>query len=150
MEHYDSQMAARVWQRVQNTQEAGNLSGEILLLLAEETQDVWLYRQLSKTQSKENTAVLAKLLENSRQCVHMLRGIHYLLTGTYPETVRRSRIPSPAPLRGCYGSTLRRNARYSQWSSHSEYGPAFAQMAALNQQRCCLLLQLIGLQYNDK
>lgn len=150
MEHYDSNMAARVWQRVQGTQESGNLAGEVLLLLAEETEDAWRYRQLSKNQNKEKAATLAKLSDSSRQCVHTLRGIHYLLAGAYPETVRRSTAPSPAPLQSCYGNTLRRNARYSQWSSHSEYGPAFAQMAVLSQQRCCLLLQLMGLQYNDK
>ena len=146
MEHYDSKMAARVWQRVQGTQESGNLAGEVLLLLAEETEDFWRYHHLSKNQNKEKTVALTKLSDSSRLCVHTLRGIHYLLTGAYPEIIRRTTVPSPAPLQTCYGNTLRRNAKYSQWSSHSEYGPAFAQMAASSQQRCCLLLQLMGLQ----
>lgn len=144
MNPYDSQMAARVWQRVQAKQEPADLLPEVLLLLAEETQDAALYHRLSKNTSKGKAAILENLLHFSRQSLSILRGIHYLLTDSYPAAVPAQSHISSVSLRLCYGDTLRRSIRYGQLCSHSEYTSAFAQLETLSRQRCVLLLQLIG------
>ena len=137
-------MAARVWQRVQNTQEPGDLSAEILLLLAEEAEDAALYRRFAKHTSKEKTVLLETIMRSNQQCTATLRGLYYLLTGSYPKAVPASPAVSTNILQHCYGSALRRSIRYGQWCSHSEYGCAFQQLETLSRQRCLLLLQLAG------
>ncbi len=144
MNSYDSQMAARVWQRVQAKQEPADLSAEVLLLLAEEAKDAALYHRLSKNSTKENSAIIESLLRSSRLSCSILRGIHYLLTDSYPAPAPTQTAVSSVSLRLCYGDTLRRSIRYGQWGSHSEYSCAFAQLEHLARQRCIWLLQLIG------
>lgn len=144
MNPYDSKMAARVWQRVQATQEPTDFSAEILLLIAEEAQDSALYHLLSKNTSKGKAAILESLLRSSRQSLAILRGIHYLLTGSHPTAVPAQSNISSVSLRHCYGDTLRRSIRYGQLCSQSEYTSAFAQLETLSRQRCVLLLQLLG------
>ena len=144
MEHYDSQMAARVWQRVQNISAAPELSGVLLPLLKEETEDTALYRQLSNTQSKETAAIAAKLTQLSQSCVHILRGIYTLAAGTSPEVLPAQFKQTASPLRHCYGRSLHRSLQYSQQRNHTDYGCAFAHLEELAKQRCVLLLQWIG------
>ena len=145
MNSVDSQMAARVWQRVQAKQEPDDLLGEVLLLLTEEAKDAALYHRLSKHANKEKALIFESLLRSSRQSLSILRGIHYLLTGSHPTTATTQNNTSSLSLRLCYGNTLRRRIRYGQWCSHSEYASAFVQLETLTQQRCVLLLQLIGM-----
>ncbi len=150
MEHYDSQMAARVWQRVQGGNAAENPTADLLSSLQEELTELSRYRQIAGTLGSASKPGLQQLIHMTQQCISILRGIYSLLTDTAPE-VKPFPLPKELPvsaLRRSYGSTLRRSARYDQWSSHSEYGCAFSEMAALSQKRCCLLLQLIGTQ-ND-
>ena len=144
MNPYDSQMAARVWQRVQTNQEPADLSGEVLLLLSEEAEDTALYHRLLKNAGKGKSGILENLSRSSQQSLSILRGIYYLITGSYPTPVPTQVSVSPASLRLCYGSTLRRSSRYGQWCSHHEYASAFAQLETLARQRCVSLLQLIG------
>lgn len=145
MNSYDSQMAARVWQRVQAKEEPVDFLGDILLLLAEEANDASLYHRLSKNSTKEKSVILENLLRSSRQSLSILRGIHFLLTGRNPAPASTQAVVSSASLRLCYGDTLRRSLRYGQWCSHSEYACAFTQLENLARQRCVLLLQLIGI-----
>lgn len=144
MNSYDSQMAARVWQRVQAKQEPVDLLGEVLLLLAEEATDAALYYRLSKNSTKEKSAILENLLRSSRQSLSILRGIHFLLLDRNSEPAPTQSALSSVSLRRCYGDTLRRSLRYGQWCSHSEYACAFTQLEHLARQRCVWLLQLIG------
>ena len=145
MNPYDSQMAARVWQRVQAKEEPVDFLGEVLLLLTEETNDTALYHRLSKNATKEKSVILESLLRGSRQSLSILRGIHSLLTDRIPAPAPTQAVVSSASLRLCYGDTLRRSLRYRQWCSHSEYACAFAHLENLARQRCVLLLHLIGI-----
>ena len=150
MDHYDSQMAARVWQRVQGSNSAENPAAELLVYLQEELTDLSRYRQLYNTLSSTSKPGLQQLIQLTQQCISILRGIYILLTDTIPE-VKSFPLPKELPasaLRRSYSGALRRGTRYDQWSSHSEYGCAFGEMAVLSQRRGCLLLQLIGTQNN--
>ena len=150
MEQYDSQMAARVWQRVQGGITEENPIQDLLIFLQEELTDLTYYRQLSGTSGSAAKPELQQLIKATQQCVFTLRGIHLLLIGTIPEA-KAFPLPKELPnaaLRRSYGNTLRRSARYEQWSSHREYGCAFSEMTVLSQKRCCLLLQLIGIRHS--
>ena len=146
MEHYDSRMAARVWQRVQGDRETGDLLPDVLAFLQEEATDLSRYRQLSKMQGLAGKPEFPLLIGKTQQSVVLLRGIRFLLTDIDPKV-----IPSPLPkelpvssLRHCYGGTLQRISRYEGFSQHPEYAPGFLFLAQLSRERCQLLLQLLG------
>ena len=146
MEHYDSQMAARVWQRVQGGREAADPTSDILTLLQEESTDLSRYRQLAAMRGLTAKPELSLLTEKTQQCVSILQGIWFLLTDKHPKAT-----PSPLPkelpvssLRRCYGGTLQRISRYGALSQHPEYAPGFLLLEQLSHERCQLLLQLLG------
>lgn len=146
MEHYDSQMAARVWQRVQNTQTETPVA-DISLLLQEEAADLSRYRQLQNTLGSTSKPLLQQLMRKTQQCISILRGIAYLLTDTVP-AIKPYPLPKELPvssLRHAYGATLRRINLYGGWQDHPEYGPGFQTLHALSAERCSLLLQLLGI-----
>ena len=145
MEHPDPQLSSRVWQRVQNkSAEAPVL--DILPFLQEESTDLSRYLQLQNTLDPRQKGQLQQLIQKTRSCILILRGIGYLLSDTLPET-QTYPLPKELPLsslRRLYGDTLRRCNCYAQWRSDSAYGVAFAQLEMEAQQRCILLLQLTG------
>ena len=145
MEHYDSQMAARVWQRVQS-RDTDAAAADIPALLQAELADLSRYRQLSGLHGLSGKPEMPLLISKTQQCAAILRGIWFLMTQARPEV-----IPSPLPkelpvssLRRCYGGTLQRISHYDQWSRHPEYAPGFLLLAQLSRERCQLLLQLLG------
>ncbi len=146
MEHYDSQMAARVWQRVQNRDANAASVPDIQALLQAESTTLSRYRQLSGQWGQTGRPELSLLISKTKQCISTLNGIWFLLTDSHPEIV-----PSPLPkelpvssLRRCYGSTLQRLSHYDQWIHHTEFAPGFLLLSQLSRERCQLLLQLLG------
>ena len=150
MEHPDPQLANRVWQRVQNKPtETPPL--DIFPFLQEEFADLSRYLQLQNTLDPRQKGQLQQLIQKTRSCILILRGIGYLLSDTLPET-QTYPLPKELPLsslRRLYGDTLRRCNCYAQWRSDSAYGIAFAQLETESHQRAILLLQLMG-NHTDK
>lgn len=145
MEHYDAQMAHRVWQRVQSRQ-SDTPTMDISLLLQEETTDLSRYLQLQSTLSSVQKPLLQQLIQQTRQCISILRGIAFLLTDSVPET-RSFPLPKELPassLRRLYGSTLQRIRLYQNWESHPEYASGFQQLRHFSEDRSVLLLRLLG------
>ncbi len=146
MEHYDSQMAARVWQRVQNSDTRTTSTPDILSFLQAESADLSRYRQLFNQHSFAGKPELPLLIAKTQQCVNSLRGIWFLLKDAYPDTIT-SPLPKELPvssLRSCYGRTLQRISHYDLWTQHAEYAPGFLLLSQLSRERCQLLLQLLG------
>ena len=146
MEHFDSQMAARVWQRVQNISTPEEPTADILLLLQEELTELHRYNQLSGALDSTAKPLLQQLIKLTQQSAAVLRGIYFLLTDTSAQS-QPYPLPKELPvsaLRRSYGTTLSRISRYGHWSTHPEYGPGFLQLTNLSRQRCQLLLQLLG------
>lgn len=146
MEHYDSQMAARVWQRVQGGNAAENPTADLLLSLQEELTDLNRYKQLTGALSSTSKPGLQQLINATQQCISTLRGIYFLLTDTAPD-VKPFPLPKELPvstLRRCYGMTLQQITRYGHWCDHPEYGPGFMQLTDLSRLRCQILLRLLG------
>lgn len=145
MEQYDSQLAQRVWQRVQN-RSADTPQADLSLLLQEESTDLSRYLQLQNTMGNNHKVLLRELVQKTRHCISILRGTTFLLTDTVPE-VKSYPLPKELPfstLRRCYGATLHRLRLYEKWQDHPEYGPGFQALRVLSEERCVLLLQLLG------
>lgn len=146
MDHYDSQMAARVWQRVQGSTAADDPAPDLLVYLQEELTDLSRYHQLSDTLGSAGKPILQQLIQSTRHCISILRGMYRMLTDDVPEG-KASPLPKELPvstLRRAYGSTLQRITSYDHWCNHPEYGPGFLKLAELSRLRCQLLLQLFG------
>lgn len=145
MEHYDSQLAQRVWQRVQN-KPGDTPAKDISLLLQEESADLNRYLQLQSTMGSSLKPLLQELIRQTRQCISILRGIAFLLTDTVPE-IKAYPLPKELPnaaLRRLYGSTLQRIYLYQNSESHPEYGVGFQKLHKSSDERCILLLQILG------
>ena len=146
MENFDSQMAARVWQRVQGDSKKEDLSAALPLFLQKELTELNRYHQLSITLGGISKSNIEQLIKITQQCISVLRGIHLLLTNTVPQ-VTPSPLPKELPisvLRRCYGTSLHQIAQYEHWGTYPEYGPGFVGLSKLSRQRCLLLLQLLG------
>ena len=138
MEHYDSEKAARVWQRVR-----GEEPREGLPLPAGEEQLAALYRSLGLLVPG---AVPGQLEQECRNHAATLRGI-WALTGTpRPPTQQPAGTKSTAPalLGTCYSRTLRAIGEYERFADHPEYGCAFRILAEQKRQQACRLLSLLG------
>lgn len=143
MEQYDSQMAARVWQRVQNRDTD---APDISVLFQAEITDLSRYRQLSGLHGLSGKPEISLLITKTQQCVSILQGIRFLLAQAHSDMVRPplSKESPTSSLRRCYGSTLRRISQYEQWIRQPEYAPGFLLLSQLSRERCQLLLQILG------
>ena len=145
MEQYDPQLASRVWQRVQG-KPAESAMPDIFSFLQEESTDLSRCLQLQNALPNTHKPFLQPLIQSTRHCIAILRGILSLQLDTLPELKLYSiakELPT-ASLRRLYGDTLRRSNRYAQWRSDNAFGIAFTQLEAECQKRCILILQLLG------
>ena len=138
MEHYDSEKAARVWQRVR-----GEEVREGLPLPAGEEQLAALYRVLGQLVPGP---VPGQLEQECRNHAATVRGI-WSLAGTPRPPVQQAqpgKTTAPALLGTCYSRTLRAIGEYERFSDHPEYGCAFRILAEQKRQQACRLLGLLG------
>ena len=138
MQKFDSEKAARVWQRVQSeSPEPRELSGLPLLAAEERILASWL-RQLGKRQPGAEAM--------ARECVRheaILRGICAMteqpkMTGGAVPALPRD------PLRSCYAKTMQTAVEYDKLMAHPEYGCAFRMMAEKKREHACRLLEMAG------
>ena len=147
MMEYDTQKAARVWQRVQEGKQPSPRQGEPLAaLILEHMQLSSLYMQMSRQRSGQESTVLMGLARQARMQAACLRGIAVLTGGSNPafSPTPMSNTASDALLRRCYGQELRLLREYENRREDPEYGPVFERMARREQEHCCTLLELIG------
>lgn len=150
METYDPQKAARVWQRVRQTDQmpARPENSELLSMIEEAWKDAGVYLYLSQRYQRNQSAALRRMHEQQQSHVACLKGIYTLLNGTRPTL----HIPMPPPpqeppevvLRRCYGREMRSLARYEARAADPEYGQVFARMAQQEREHCRMILELLG------
>lgn len=151
MKAYDPQMAARVWQRVQNpptetasepTHREAGLQG----LIMEEWISASTYLQLSRQLPGKEASVLQRLFREEQTHASCLRGIYTLITGEKPpiQTPPTVKEPAETTLRKCYGREMRSLKEYEARSSDPEFGPVFAKLAEQEREHCRAVLELIG------
>ena len=157
MEHYDSEMAARVWQRVrgaaapvpatdtpstQPLREAASLQS----LIAGELAAADLYDRLSRRREGGQSALLRRLSGEARGRADCLRGICLIVTGSRPavHTPAPLREPMEAALRKAYTHALSALEEYESRTASREYGAVFAELARQQRAHCRFLLELLG------
>ena len=146
MENYDPQMAARVWQRVKGSQQPENEAAQLQAMIHQAHNAASVYLQLSRRFQGKDAAALHRLSEDAQSQAACLQGIYSLIAGQTAVSHAPSvpQEPPEATLRRCYGKSMQALAQYEQWSSHKEYGPAFARLAQQEQDHCRTLLELLG------
>ena len=146
MENYDTEMAARVWQRVQGKTTPNDELNSLPGMIAGEWQDAATYLRLSRQFTGKEAAILRKMFEEEQSHAACLKGIYTLLTGERLVT----QTPPPrqellsATLRRCYGREMQSLAQYEKWSDHREYGPVFLRLAQQERAHCAALLEILG------
>jgi len=144
---YDTQKAARVWQRVQHDkQEPVTQRDPLPALIMEQLQLSAAYLQLARQLSGQDGAVFVRLAREAKTQAVCLKGILTLMTGQPPEcgSAPPQLSTIDAMLRRCYGKELRLLKEYENRCSDAEYGPVFDRLAQRGRDHCCTVLELIG------
>ena len=148
MNTIDQQKAARVWQRVQESNPAPK--AERLENLQELIMNEWeaaaTYQQLARQLPQKEASVLQRLAREEHNHGACLRGMYSLFTGE-KYAVHSSHVgkePMERTLRRCYGLEMRSLKEYEAKSADPEYGHIFARLAEQEREHCMALLGVIG------
>ena len=153
MEHFDSERAKRVWQRVQSgtpPQQAPlqSLQG----LIQRELTDGVTYQQLMRRLQGKEQLVLRQLYEQKMRNAAILKGICLLTEGTAPQVAPYPVTGDPAAvlLRRCYGSQQQTLAEYESRKEDPQNGRIFQKLAEQTLSDCCVLLELLGKEHQKR
>lgn len=141
MNQYDSEKAARVWQRVHASGNDGLTSESLKALIHQLLQLHASYRSLSGQVRPPHAALLRSLADRKRRQAACLRGIHILSTGPCPEP----QLPQPKSeaavcgLRRSYTAENQLYIQFQRFAADAAHSPAFAALAA-EQRSCCKTL----------
>ena len=149
MKEYDSQKAARVWQRVQGEKQEIPVppgSDNLQSLIMDQLQLSSMYQRLSGSYGGADGTALMRLAREARTQASCLRGLAVLMLGQKPEVrpAPMHRHALDAALRWCYGQELRLLKEYENRCNDPEYGPVFDRMVQRQREHCCIVLELIG------
>lgn len=147
MNGINSQMAARVWERVQAAPQVERDPGQDLpMLIAQEWKSAATYLHLSRRFQGRESRLLRQMFQEEQSHAACLRGIYTLITGQRASVKAPpvSQEPVTVILRRCYGEEMRALAEYEQWSNHREYGPVFARLVQQEREHCRILLEILG------
>ena len=141
MQNFDTQKAARVWDRVQ-----GNGVDTLPELIGMEWLDAITYMTLSRRMQGRDSQLLRQLAQQEQDHAACLRGIYALLTGgrAVIHTPVVPQADTETLLRRSYGSHMQRLARYEARKNDSEYGEIFARLADQEREQCQKLLAILG------
>lgn len=146
MDAMDPKTAQQVWSRVAAAPAPGLSPGDLHSLIVPAAETAALYRSLASSLSgkQKETALLLAIAQ--QDTVFALRGMQQLSFGK-----RGSFKSAPAPrqkaqqlLEACYRRARTALAEYTARTIHAEYGPAFRQLAAREEEHCLKILSLLG------
>ena len=138
MNPYDSEKAARVWQRVHAGGNEDPTAEILKTLMLQLLQLHATYRSLISQVHAPRAALLRSLADRKRNQAACLRGIHILTMGSCPEP----QVPQPKTesavftLRRCYAAENQLYAKLQSFAADATHGPAFAALAT-EQRFCC-------------
>ena len=138
MERFDSEKAARVWQRVRSEGGDDSALGGIAGLSAAEAELAVLFKRIGKQYSAAE-ALARDCLSNEA----ILRGICGFAGLPRPQPKFSGNVPKNV-LQVCYSRTLQAAGEYEKRSSHPEYGCAFRAMAEKKREHACRILEMAG------
>ena len=144
MEHYDSDKAQRVWQRVSGNDPSPSES--IQALAVAELNEAAVHWLLSQQLQGKERSLLRKIFEEDQAHTACLKGIYYF-TQDQPLSVKPV-LPGPEvpliALRKSYSRKLRALREYESRSSDPEYGHIFRKLAQEEAEHCKSILQIVG------
>ena len=153
MHTYDSQRAARVWQRVQAVQDPAKEipqdepRHEVLQeLIMNEWQAAATYLRLARQMPPKEAQTLQRLAREEHTHASCLKGIYHLMTGNQAATSspKPENEPPELTLRRCYGREMRSLKEYEARCDDPEYGHVFMRLAEQEREHCRAVLELIG------
>ena len=144
MDPYDSEQAARVWQRVRPGE---SLTGDSLnALISQLLHLATVYQTLSRQVRPPQSTMLKMLSDQKRTQAACLRGIHILSVGPCP-ALRVPQVrtePLSAALHRCYAAETQLWTQLRIHSAASTHTPALEALAVMQQSHCRSLAELIG------
>lgn len=144
MDSYDSEKAARVWQRVRPGE---SLTGDTLNALISQLLHLsTVYQALSRQVKPAQSTTLKTLSDQKRTQAACLRGIHILSVGPCPALrVPQARSePLSAALNRCYFAETQLWTQLRIHSAASTHTPALEALAVMQQAHCRSIAELIG------
>lgn len=146
MDAMDPKTAQQVWSRVAAAPAPGLSPGDLHSLIVPAVETAALYRSLSSSLSgkQKETALLLTIAQ--QDTVFALRGMQKLSFGKVGN-VKSSPIPRQKTqqlLETCYRRARTALAEYTARTIHAEFGPAFRQLAAREEEHCLKILTLLG------
>lgn len=146
MDTYDSEKAARVWQRVRSGG-GESLTGESLNAMISQFLHLSTnYQSLSRQVKPPQSTALKMLSDQKRNQASCLRGLHILLIGPCPP-LRISQIraePLSTALRRCYADENQLWTQLRILSDGTAHSAALAAMVAAQRDHCRSVAELIG------
>ncbi len=156
MDGIDRAKAARVWQRVKadapiadrREKETKSVPREEGLpeMIAGAWSDAFVYLQVSQKLWGRKRAMLRSMAQKKQAHCACLKGIYTLVAGR-PPVVRAVKPAVGEPistLRRCYSGSVQSIARYEAWSTQSEHGQFFAELARQEREIGRQVLELLG------
>lgn len=142
MENMDPLLEQRVWQRVKGT--GGIPAAEVMA--AEAEWDSRAFRRLAGILTGNDRLQAKQLAEGCGRCAAVLRGAHWLLTGTRaaPAPVRQPESPPREALVKCYDHARSRLEQCAQWAGHPRVGPVFEGLCRQAGEQCGSIAGLLG------
>ena len=147
MDLYDSEKAARVWQRVHPGNGSGLNEESLNSFIFQLRQLFSLYRKLSTQVSPIHSFIPRSLSDQKRTQAACLRGLFILSIGPCPEPPLPSLPKEPllATLRRCYAMEAQLLTQFEIHSAGPSHGPVFAALASEQKSHCRSILHLVGL-----
>ncbi len=144
MNPYDPQKAARVWQRVQDTQ-ASPQEDNWPALVQDALGAAAAYQSLARQLPKQ-AQLLQRLSREARNSGACLRGICLLAQDSAPllRVPAAPRERAETLLRKCYARAMNRAQAYSRRAGGGEYGPVLQRLADQEQEHGQRLLEVLG------
>ena len=138
MQQYDSEKAARVWQRVRSDEPARQDLSDLPAMAVQELTLAAFYRSLAKQQP-----AFGQYAKECQRSSTLLCGIGALAGAPCKPAAYTGPMPREA-LRVCYGKTLQLLRQYEALQTHPEYGCGFRMLAEKKQAQACFLLEMVG------
>lgn len=146
MDTYDSEKAARVWQRVRSGGGEALTEDSLNAMISQFLHLSTCYQALSRQVKPPQSTTLRTLSDQKRNQASCLRGLHILLIGPCP-TLRIPQFraePLSTALRRCYADENQLWTQLRILSDSTAHSAVLEAMVAAQRDHCRTLAELIG------
>lgn len=145
MEHFDSEMAKRVWQRVQAGSDLPISECSAEKFVARELAESQMCLRLSKQLRGQDSRALQKMALDDKGHRALLQGICCMTGRTQlPAVPIQDTGTISQRLKRCYGRKLQLATEYEKHASEPQFGNVYQKLADREYEHCRTLLAIIG------